>query len=202
MALATLVKIGGINNLSDARYSAGMGVEFMGFDLRPDSENYISPEQFGAITGWVSGVKYIGEISMPELTQLTDLIDQYQLDYVQITIPDPTQQLGIIPLPLIVKIDQPEKSFISECLQKYASITEYFLIEPETPLSEELLNWCNTQAKDYPLLLGSNLTKEYVKELGSTGFRGVALSGGNEIRPGFGNFDEIADILEALEIED
>ena len=61
MALKTFVKISAINNLSDARYCAGMGVDMLGFALEPTNPDSISPEKYTEIIGWLSGVKFVGE---------------------------------------------------------------------------------------------------------------------------------------------
>ena len=47
--LKTLVKVGEINNLSDARYSAGMGVELLGFALKHPERKVITKEEYIAM---------------------------------------------------------------------------------------------------------------------------------------------------------
>lgn len=201
MALQSLVKISSVNNLSDARYAAGMGVEMLGFDLDPVSDNFISPEQFNAITSWVSGVKLVGELGSGFQSFSHPPSDQYKLDYIQV---DATVELSLIPefhLPLIIKISQPDQSVISETLEKFAQPTAWFLLEPDNPMSNELLEWCSLQAAEYPIILGSNISVENVQQLLRSGFRGISLRGGHEIRPGYKDFDELADILEVLEVD-
>ena len=46
MALKTFVKISGVNNLSDARYCAGMGVNQLGFNIEDKHPNYTDPQSF------------------------------------------------------------------------------------------------------------------------------------------------------------
>lgn len=50
----------GITNLTDARYFAAMGVDWMGFDLR--KEPRISIEQMHAIMDWVEGPQWLVEV--------------------------------------------------------------------------------------------------------------------------------------------
>lgn len=50
----------GITNLTDARYFAAMGVDWMGFDLR--TEPRIPVEQMHAIMDWVEGPRWFVEI--------------------------------------------------------------------------------------------------------------------------------------------
>lgn len=62
MALKLSVKIGDVTNLSDARYAAGMGVDYIGFNINPDSEHFVTSDKVAEIINWVSGVGIIGEI--------------------------------------------------------------------------------------------------------------------------------------------
>jgi phosphoribosylanthranilate isomerase len=202
MALKCLVKISSVNNLSDARYTAGMGVELMGFDLNPDSEHFVSPEQFNAITSWVSGVKFVGEFDHYNAAYIDEVVSQYPLDYIQVTHLVEQSNLFNCPRPVIIKIDHVDKMSIKEVFEKFYPHPQWFLMEPQQEMSNDLLKWCIQMATQYPIILGSNLTADNIDHLVDAGFSGFALRGGNEIRPGFKNFDELADILEALEIND
>jgi phosphoribosylanthranilate isomerase len=51
MALKTKVKAGNITNLSDARYCAGMGVDWLGFPA-----DVVNPDTFKEITNWVTSL--------------------------------------------------------------------------------------------------------------------------------------------------
>ena len=44
MGLRTSVIVNGVNNLSDARYCAGMGVDVIGFNLKLDDPNRVQPQ--------------------------------------------------------------------------------------------------------------------------------------------------------------
>jgi len=202
MSLRSLVKISAVNNLSVARYVAGMGVELLGFDLESTSDKYVDPDKFAAITSWVSGVKFVGEITAKNQRSVPKILDQYQLDYLQITVSQPINLVENLPLPLLVKINQTDETHISDCLEQYSSIADWFLIEPDEPMSEAQLDWCTRRALEFPLILGSNISTHNVHHLIESGFAGIALEGGNEIKPGMGNFDELADLLEALEVVD
>lgn len=202
MALRALVKISGVNNLSDARYTAGMGVELMGFDLEPDSVNYVDPDQFQAITSWLSGVKLVGEIESFDHEIITAITRDYMLDYLQIKAQPTGLPLVESPVPLIIKIDNNDQKFISEVMNEYATFPKWYLLEPEEPMPVMFLDWCKEKANEYPIILGGNITVANVDQLLDSGISGIALKGGQEIRPGYTNFDELADILEQLEVED
>ena len=53
MSLKTLVKVGGVTNLSDARYCAGMGVAILGFCPEPSRPDYVDLDKFKEITNWI-----------------------------------------------------------------------------------------------------------------------------------------------------
>ena len=46
MPLKTIVKVGSITNLSDARYCAGMGVEMLGFNVVAGHESFIDAKKY------------------------------------------------------------------------------------------------------------------------------------------------------------
>lgn len=201
MALECLVKISSVNNLSDARYAAGMGVGLMGFDLDPGSENFVDPEKFNAITSWISGVKIVGELGVIKAEMAQQLTEQYQLDYLQL---DPAIEPDILErstLPVIMKLSQSDQVHLSRAFEKFDNLPAWYLLEPDIPIPDETLQWCVRKASRFPMILGSNVTAENVHEILEWGFQGIALRGGQEIRPGYKDFDEMADILETLEID-
>lgn len=57
----TKIKISSVNNLTDARYFAAWGVEFLGFDINPESPAFISPPLFKDISEWVEGPQIVLE---------------------------------------------------------------------------------------------------------------------------------------------
>ena len=44
-----------INNLTDARYYAALGVDWLGFNINPASDNYVTPDKLKEIIDWVEG---------------------------------------------------------------------------------------------------------------------------------------------------
>lgn len=87
MALITKVKAGSVSSLSDARYFAAMGVDWLGFDVNPNSESYVSPELYKNIAGWVAGPKRVIEISGGQVNHVDQLIEDYSPDAIQVNSP-------------------------------------------------------------------------------------------------------------------
>jgi hypothetical protein len=73
MAYPTSILIRGINNLSDARYCAGMGADKLSFVLDPSLPGYLEPAVVKELAGWIAGVELMGEfgeLSTPEINAL------------------------------------------------------------------------------------------------------------------------------------
>ena len=131
MALKTMVKVGQITNLSNARYCAGMGVNMLGFVVDDGSEFFISPEQFREISGWVAGVEFVGEISGSQIPELTG----YSFSYLQVSdraLPEIVHASGYACIFYINTANYvPEHiALMMEEQQKYVS---YFLLEVLNP---------------------------------------------------------------------
>ncbi|WP_373398249.1 hypothetical protein V8V91_00290 [Algoriphagus halophilus] len=77
MALRTFVKISGITNLSDARYCAGMYVNLIGFSLEEGTEKFVNPAQYKEITGWLSGLEFVGEFDTLSANDVLETLKNY-----------------------------------------------------------------------------------------------------------------------------
>lgn len=54
------LKICGITNLADARYSAGVGADYLGFIQHPESPRYVDPDFAAEILEWLYGPAPVG----------------------------------------------------------------------------------------------------------------------------------------------
>ncbi|MEY3417235.1 MAG: hypothetical protein RL060_1347, partial [Bacteroidota bacterium] len=104
MKLKTLVKVGNISNLTDARYSAGMGVDMIGFSLDEDDPAYLTIDEINAITGWISGVKLVGETKEFNIEKINFLIKELNLDYIQLNSSFNFDKYAQINKPIIQKV--------------------------------------------------------------------------------------------------
>lgn len=206
MALKTFVKISEVSNLSDARYCAGMTVNLMGFDLKKDNSTFVSPENFMELTGWVSGVEFVGEFGNASEEAIKESIKDYEIQYLQ------TDNPAIIPLfsdfKRILRFDMDKVTDAKEVksiMQKAANDVEFFLFESGNGnhYKENVVKQVVELADKYSVILGFNIDDKNVMDLiENTSIKGISLKGGEEIRPGYKDFDELADILETLEIDD
>jgi phosphoribosylanthranilate isomerase len=180
MPLKTVVKVGNISNLSDARYCSGMGVDMLGFRVVEGQPNYTSPKLFQEIRGWVSGPKIVAEIyGLTSANQLPQIIENYAPDYFELTAQEFETFHSHLGLPCIVSGPAKADSKIEYALLEESALTSYrgtakLLVRPTS----------------------SDTVLDLIK---SSHVAGVALDGTPEVRPGFKDYADLADILEKLD---
>ncbi|MEJ2004922.1 MAG: N-(5'-phosphoribosyl)anthranilate isomerase [Cyclobacteriaceae bacterium] len=195
MSLKSLVKLSNVNNLSDARYGAGMGVGMMGFPL--DEGSSVSIEQFKEITSWVEGPQLVAEFDDPDTNRILEVISSCHPDIIQLRETNLLSALSHIEIPVILSWPIGKM----EAVPQHFTI-DYLLIEPEgnAELSTAQKETIKILAKDYKVLLGAGINPANVMALiEELPVEGLSLKGGDEIRAGYKDYDELADILELLE---
>jgi phosphoribosylanthranilate isomerase len=78
--LKTIVKVSEVNNLSDARYCAGMGVEYIGFSM-----DNVPFEKYKEMRGWLAGVQIVGETSSNNALHIQEMVSTFLPDAIQIS---------------------------------------------------------------------------------------------------------------------
>lgn len=197
--LKTFVKVSNITNLSDARYCAGMGVEQLGFVMDKDSEEFVSPDKLNEIKSWLAGVQIVGETESTDFEEISSMIEQFEIDFLQISDASLIQELKSFNKPIILKLNA-DSGFLRENLERYANEVEYVLLEGQE-LNEVLLNELKEFSFNYSIVLGFGITQNNLSEINENlpNLKGIALKGSQEIRAGFKDFDELMEILEELE---
>jgi phosphoribosylanthranilate isomerase len=208
MALKTFVKISNVNNLSDARYCSGMYVNLMGFSLEKNNEYYVSPTAFKEITDWLSGLKYVAEFSNNHPDQILEIMTQYPgFSYLQVEEKLHLPLLKNTSYSLIFKYTLKNEEDWQEIMDFAVTLKENdILLNLESDLSEEIsgknMERIKKLAATCDVLLGFGFDDENIDHfLDETHIKGISMKAGHEISPGVKDFDELADILEALEIE-
>ncbi len=183
MNLKTLVKVGNISNLSDARYCAGMGVQMLGFNIDPQDPGHISLQTAREIIGWVAVDNIVLECGSMPVEDILKVREESRVDNIQTDNPEVVQALQDSGCKVILRLNQ---------AMKVQPSPDYLLLEKPIDLTTDL-----------PVFRGYEVTADNLDEiLGENQYSGIALKGSVEEKPGFKDYDELADILEALEIED
>ncbi|MDG1279661.1 MAG: phosphoribosylanthranilate isomerase [Algoriphagus sp.] len=206
MALSTFVKISGITNLSDARYCAGMYVDLLGFSLEKDADRYVSPTQFKEITGWISGVEFVGEFETYTESQILETLKEYpEIKWIERDRLDPLISFEGKGFRLIYKMNLEEvyrmEEDVAEKLSESGII--FHVTSKDLHLSQDDLEAVKKLSTYCKVILGTDISAKNVNKLvKELNLKGIALTGGDEIKPGLKDFNELADILEALEVEE
>ncbi|GJM60949.1 MULTISPECIES: hypothetical protein [Persicobacter] len=204
MALKTYVKISAVNNLSDARYCAGMLVDAIGFPMDTKQDNNLNPTSYAEITEWIAGVDRVVEFESNDLQTIQQICSECELEAIQVSDIDLLEALQTTGKKLIYKVDLASKSMdeIEDEISDVSEYIEYLLIEnSKGETLQEELDAVFELAKEYDIVLGFGIEEKNVSQLISSEIKGISIKGGEEIRPGFKDYDEMADILEALEEE-
>jgi phosphoribosylanthranilate isomerase len=196
MALKTLVKVGKISNLSDARYCAGMNVDLLGFRVIAGQDNYVSPELFKEIRGWFSGPGIVAEAyGIQENEDLPAIIQQYLPDYIELSLQD------------LLKIHSPSSTFILSTTVEELASQENVIAPYRNQISKVIIpastkkEFITELTRSYKVLLSAD-AETPIETLLDTGIKGIALQGSPEEKPGLKNYDSLSTILEQLEVLD
>jgi phosphoribosylanthranilate isomerase len=195
--LKTQVKVSSIANLSDARYCAGMGVEWLGFPLLD-----LKLERFTEIRNWLAGVQIVGEFTKATAEQIREAVSTYKPDVIEIDSSVSLVAIQSIDIPKIlrVNIDTDNLPAIFAASTPYVS---HFLVVGDsvdslTGMEASIEIW----SAQYPIILGLDIPESDLDEwVEQSSIQGIGLVAGEEDRPGFRDFTDLMTILEKLETE-
>ncbi|MDH5599129.1 MAG: hypothetical protein OEY34_08390 [Cyclobacteriaceae bacterium] len=198
MSLITFVKISKISNLSDARYSAGMGVNQIGICANPSDKNYIDPELAKDIIQWISGPEIVLECT--GFSNWESIGEKYSYSHVQIPISDYPLFNGK-EIKLILEIAIEEVNQLIPSIMDDNRIEYFYVISTKKENTvEKYRDVLLSKSQNFPLVIGFGISPENILELvNSTDIYGIALDGKNELKPGLADYDHLADVLELLE---
>lgn len=205
MALRTSVIVNGINNLSDARYCAGMGVDIVGFNLKLDDPERVQPATLKEIAGWISGVQLAGEFERAKPEIINEMAEEFGLNYIQLDTPYLIDEIEEIARPVIQKIfidKDTVESELLEMMELYSSVVDSFIIYSNdfTSVDETNTKFLADIAKQFKVYIGFGIDKDNVtNSLKQINPAGIGLQGGHEIKPGLKDFDELQEIFEEIE---
>lgn len=194
MALKTKVKVGNITNLSDARYCAGMGVDMLGFPV--SGPNKISLEKFKEINGWVTGPELVLEIDSTE--NVAELAQEFYGNHLEIDASHLPLLADVKDISLLVKVDLKSWKTTSSLLHPFKQYIKFLVVKDYMSASIKVLK---EAALDYSILAEYHSSDGPLEELLDLPVEGIALKGGEELKPGLKDYEELSSIFEKLEGE-
>lgn len=165
-----------------------MGVEMLGFQVIPGVDNYISPEKYQDIRGWVAGPKIIAEVyGLSDPAQLDDLMQRYAPDYMEMTWTEYGAFSQYISLPCIVY--HPQVGQIAASVPH--DRIHYWITGEDSTCADDI-------ERTIPVFKRVSSLQGIAQTLTEDCFSGIVLEGPSELRPGITS-EQLGDLLEALD---
>jgi phosphoribosylanthranilate isomerase len=190
--------IRGINNLSDARYCAGMGADKLTFVLDPALPGHLDAKAMKELAGWVAGVELIGEFDQLSAPDINALAAECALDAVLLRSYRTEEELAEIAPPVYLELQASE---LTDGLGALPMAPVGFVVELPAGAPATSGHWAALAARQ-PLWLGPGLHPERARELAAgLPLAGLSFPSGDEVKPGLRDFDQLEAVFEALEVE-
>lgn len=197
------IKLGNITNLSDARFAAAAGIEYMGFCFDTNNVNYIPPVKAKQIIDWTSGCFVVAEFGNQSIHEIIAITEMLNIDIVEINNHLMPADLVEIDKPIIKKIDISllNKETLTAEIALYLTKVDAFHLftshENSSITEEQLKEIC----ANHKIIWGLNTSSKTIKAIIAS-YQPYALNitGGDEEKTGVKDFDELNNILEVLGI--
>jgi phosphoribosylanthranilate isomerase len=207
------VKASEIANLTDARYFSAREVEWLGFSIDNNSENYLAPFQINAIREWISGPQIVVELGTlsgkeiithaiellkPNAIQIGPFCDKDMLSaassvaVIRELIPDDLEQLEDYMFEWIAW--QTNISFFMLNLEKNGY--SWQLLKNNEKTLKTLKQLCNEYDVMLSLVFEPIELNEILLELKPFG---LSFKGGEEEKTGMKSFEAIDEIFDLIE---
>jgi len=190
MSTKLKIKAGNISHLTDARYFAAYGIEWMGFNFKSNDPQKIEIETAITIIDWIEGPEIIAEFDALDLDYIFQICNQLQINNIQLPIEYFTNDLSdyeVLWKGSIEKVNQIE------------SISNQFLIENVGDINA-LKNSLQKNA-NVIVSLDDNLEKSK-SILNLPTLKVIEICGSSEDEIGVKAYDAINDLFDFLEQTD
>ena len=207
MSLVLPVLVRGINNLSDARYCAGMGADGLIFTLDPTLPGAVDAATVKELAGWVAGVEIIGEFGNVPGPEVNRLVEEcglssvlLRLDPSRRNLPEGLAVPALLEVPATLITDQHYyTAAIADLTAALPQGFAFFTTLPAAADAAEHAYW-QSLARQSALWLAGPPAPAQARQLAeAVQPTGLILAGGDEIKPGLRDFTELEAVFEALE---
>jgi len=192
MALKTNVLLFHVSTLHEARYGAGMGVEIISLPVGT-GQKAVDEVSFAEIKGWLEGVKVYAEITDAALAENLPADGFIVSDAALATSLSGSQKaVGLL-------IEADSLSAIKNRLEAAKGQVAFSVVSNPAISPEELKEL--TDAHD--IYINTAFTQENIHTfIDQASPKGLAFTGAEEIKTGLNDFDELADLLEAIDTDE
>jgi phosphoribosylanthranilate isomerase len=199
MSLKYFVKVGNVNNLSDARYCSAMGVNQLGFKLSDFGNNDSTIDNIKEIIGWINGVDTVAEFDNNDVEFINSIVKMELFDFIQLNHKIYINDINIDPKKIIISInhiDEFNEFFIDYFIKKFSKISYLIIENVELFTSNQLYKF----SKNFKILI--NPTLNFIKNedlINKYSLLGFNLFGSEEVKAGFKDYNSISDTLDLIQ---
>ncbi|MDZ4839092.1 MAG: hypothetical protein SGJ04_03715 [Bacteroidota bacterium] len=203
-----IVKLGAVNNLSDARWAAAAGINLLGFSFNPDNPSYVAPDKAAEIINWMTGPLLVGEFNGDIAELMLNMQERLNLDYIQLNDYKPniwssiSEHCSIIQHVEVIDLAQLDK--IVQDIANAKNAPELWIIACKDFTNVELdfrIKLQDIIEMSNVLLQVSDFKADAIKVQELYMPLGFHFIGGDEEQPGMKDFDELEidmDIVEKI----
>jgi phosphoribosylanthranilate isomerase len=183
MSLITRVKVGNITSLSEARYCAGMGVDFLGFRL---GKGGVSPQTYQDIINWISVPHLVLEAHRDVTITLEEITTHFPGHFIEIS----KHQLAWLDAP---------HSFIL-----YATASDWLSLSAQVKGKNNLaFVELDTNGQPMPVISTFPVIRRIssradLDDAVQSSAAAISLDGSTEAKPGLMDYGFVGEALEAL----
>ena len=208
------IKAGSITNLTDARYFAAVGAEFIGFCFDEDDKQYVKPEQALEIKGWLHEPAVVGEFNGQSISEINLLHASFNFSYVQLSKKYKENDWQQIDIPKIIEVPVNENTTFSNLKSNIKRVGEHAdlillnfrkfgvqwksIKRPKTLSIEGLKQAIEGHKILFDIELSADDAQEIIEEMPMYGLNVV---GSHEVEVGLKNFENIDAVMEILKPE-
>jgi phosphoribosylanthranilate isomerase len=183
MSLITRVKVGNITSLSEARYCAGMGVDFLGFRL---GKGGVSPQTYQDIINWISVPHLVLEAHRDDTLTLEEITTHFPGHFIEIN----KDQLAWL--------DAPYSFILHATAAEWISISSQVKGRANLAFVELVTNGDEMPVISTFQVIRRVTSKEQLDEAVHLSAAAISLDGSTEARPGLMDYGFVGEALEAL----
>ena len=208
------IKASDITSLTDARYFAAKEVEWLCFNFTEGVASYIEPMKARAMIEWVEGVKIVGEFEHASADEINFYTEGWGLGLVQLGSLTPIETVQNVKNVAIIKEFIVEEFTNPDFLKKELTLFAPYVAAFQLSFDKGGLSWEDLKspsamltlddlreiADEFNIILSINMELDMLDEVLEMNPYGLDIKGGEEERVGVKSFDELDEILEALEV--
>lgn len=204
--LKTKLKVGSTNSLTDGRYFAAMGAEWIGFCFDPSHPRFVEATAANEIMNWLSGPRFVGEFVNLSVEEINDIVKQTNIDIVQVS-----EKIDLTALDKqvqsviqLIEVSKQKIPQLAEQMHKQRNGIAQFVLnfgeDTWENMGEEEQAAIASLCKEFPIFLKLQFAPETIIQIIEFAQPfGVELMAGDELSTGLQSFEEVDALLEVLE---